>query len=422
MKFLTTLIAAMSAPAAEGSGRALFRLLGILVVSVVLFSLGFDWFMHLEGRDFSWWSSVYWTVVTMSTLGYGDITFQSDAGQMYSLLVLFVGAILILVLLPFTFIQVVYLPWRAATRQASAPRSLPVDTRDHVILTKLEPVTDALVGRLDAAGVPYALLVDDSSRAGTLHDAGYRVAVGDPDDPATYRALRADQAAMLFTARSDEANTNVVFTWREVAPESFAVATAKSADAVDILELVGSDRVLRLEQVLGEAFARRILAPTERSSIVATVDDIVVAEATAAGTGLVGRSLRDLDLRERFGLSVVGLWERGELHLATPDLVVDESSILVLVGSRSGVEAYDAATEDAGDGGPTGAPQDAPVVIVGGGRVGRAAARALREAGTPCCIVERHAERIREDDGDHVIGERPTERCSSGPASSRPRR
>ena len=35
----------------------------------------------MEGREFSWWTSVYWTLVTMSTLGFGDIVFTSDLGD-----------------------------------------------------------------------------------------------------------------------------------------------------------------------------------------------------------------------------------------------------------------------------------------------------------------------------------------------------
>lgn len=402
MKFLTTLISAMSAPSTEGSLRALLRLLVVLAVFVAVFSVGFHYLMALEGRDFSWWTSVYWTLVTMSTLGYGDITFTSDLGRMYSLVVLFAGAVIILILLPFTFIQVVYLPWRAAAREASAPRQLPKSTRDHVVLTNLDPVTTALIDRLDAADVAYVLLVPDVERGVTLHDAGYKVAVGDLDDPATYRAVRAENADMLFTSKPDATNTNVVSTWREVTDRGHVVATARSEDAVDILELVGSDQVVRLEALLGEAFARRILAPTARSSVVANFQDLVIAEASAAGTELAGRTLEQLELRQRFGLSVVGLWDRGEFQLARPGLVIQESSILILVGDRDQVQRYDEAMGPVA--GMGGEDTDAPVVILGGGRVGRAAGRALRDAGVASRIVERLPDRAR-DDLDYVIGD-----------------
>ncbi len=410
MKLLTTLIAALSAPSTEGSVRALVRLLAILVTAIVVFSLGFHAIMELEGREFGWAASFYWTIVTMSTLGYGDIVFESALGQMYSLVVLLAGALLILVMLPFTFIQLIYLPWREATRRASAPRELPGDTSGHVIVTGLEPMEQSLIHRVQAAGLAYVLLVADVEEALALHDAGYRVAVGDLDDPDTYRSIRAERAALLFTARTDTTNTNVAFTMREVTDRGLVVATATAADSVDILELAGCDLVLQLGELLGRAFARRILAPTARSSTISTFDELVIAEASAAGTTLVGRSLEELELRADFGVSVVGLWDRGALQMAKPDLVIEETSILLLVGTREQLESYDEAYAPDDDPEPGGADSqdgngtDGHVLILGGGRVGRATAAALREAGTHCCIVERLPERVRED-GNYVLGD-----------------
>lgn len=404
MKFLTTLISALSARETEGSFRALGRLVAVIIISVAVFSIGFHEVMALEGRAFSWSSSVYWTVVTMSTLGYGDITFTSDLGRVYSLVVLLAGSVLILVLLPFTFIQVVYLPWRAAARRAGAPRSLPAATSDHVILTELDPISEALIARLTAAGVEYVLLVEDVERGLALHDEGYRVAVGAQDDPDTYRRVRAEQAALLFTSKGDETNTNIVFTLREVTASVPAVATARSADAVDILELVGADRVLQPGELLGAAFARRTLPPTARSSEVARFRDLVVAEATAAGTDLVGRSLADLRLRERFGVTVVALWERGRLELGTPSAVVEDHAILVLVGSQEQIAAYDDAVGRAeGQRGARDVMGD--VVVLGCGRVGRAAAEALLAAGSSVSIVEHEADRARVAGAHLVIGD-----------------
>lgn len=403
MKFLTTLIAGLSAPDNEASIRAILRLLVILVVSVAVFSVGFHGLMAYEGRQFSWWSSVYWTLVTMSTLGYGDITFQSDLGRMYSLVVLFAGSILILVMLPFTFIQVVYLPWRAATRRASAPRSLPESMAGHVLLLGRDPVADALIDRLAAAGTPYALLVDDVEEGLALHDAGYRVAVGSYDDPQTYRSIRADQAAMLFTARPDPTNANVAFTLREVTDRPTLVATANAADSVDILQLAGCDHVLQLGDLLGRAFARRILPPSARSSPIAEFGDLAVAEASAAGTELVGRTLLDLGLRRRFGVTVIGLWDRGSLQMATPDLEVRETSILLMGGTPEQLAAYDEAFAPGSSDGDRRSSGD-PVVVIGAGRVGRATARALEEEGIPFRVIEKRADRLR-DDGRYVHGD-----------------
>jgi voltage-gated potassium channel len=405
MKFATSMLSMLSAPLAGGGLRAMVRLVLVFAASVLVFSVGFHAIMDYEGRSFTWATSIYWTLVTMSTLGFGDIVFASDLGRMYSVVVLLTGALLILILLPFTFIQLVYVPWSEAMRDARAPRSLPDDTHGHLIFTGRGAMEEALMRRAGLSGVPYVLIVEDSEEAATLTDQGYPVMVGELDAPETYRAARAPQAAMLIAARNDQANTNIVFTLREITEAGIAVATANSQDAVDVLELAGADRVIQLGELLGRAFARRILAPTARCSTISTFQDLVIAETSAAGTELVGRTLAELDLRHRFGVSVVGLWDRGKLHLVNPDLRIEETSILLLAGRREGLADYDEAYTGDEDGERTSdGTTSPPVVVLGGGRVGRAVARTLQEAGTPCRIVDRLEERIAHMDG-HVVGD-----------------
>ncbi len=388
-------------PGRRGVVRAALRLTVVLVVAVALFSAGFLAVMETEGRQYSWLTAVYWTLVTMSTLGFGDIVFTSDLGRVYSLVVLLSGALLILVLLPFSFIQLVYLPWRAATRAAQTPRQLPDGTRDHVLLTDIGPVGHALLTRASAAGHGHAIVVDDVDDAARLQDEGYRVVVGPVDDPATWRAARVEHAALVFTARGDAANANVVFTVREVTSSGHVVSTANSPDSVDVLELAGADHVVELGEILGRAFARRILSPTARSSPISTFEDLVIAEASASGTELVGRRIHELDLRRRCGVSVVALWDRGTLRMARPLLRIEEGTVLVLVGRADQLAAYDRMHAPADAGALT---LEHPVVIVGGGRVGRATARALDNAGIASRIVERDPSRVRAD-GDWIVGD-----------------
>ena len=380
--------------------KSVLRISALILVAIAVFSVGFQVMMAIEGREFSWPTAVYWTVVTMTTLGFGDIVFNSDLGRMYSILVLLVGAVLILVLLPFTFIQLIYIPWRNALREAQTPRKLPLDTTGHLILTGLGAVGEALIQRADRSGMPYVLLVENTEEAAQLADAGYRVMVGPFDEPETYRAARAAEAAMVFTAQSDERNCNIIFTLREITDRALVVTTARSEDAVDVLHLAGADHVIQLGRSLGYAFARRILTADASSSEISRFGDLVIAEASATGTELVGKTLADLDLRNRFGVSIVGLWDRGRLHQVVPHLQIERSSILILAGSEEALASYDASVAAHGEGSKK---TVGPVLIIGGGRVGRAAAEALTERSVPFQVVERLPERVRHLNPDNVV-------------------
>jgi voltage-gated potassium channel len=137
LKSLGFLLSSLSRPLQRANTRLVARLVGVLVALVVLYSVVFHWIMEAEGQQHSWASGFYWTIVTMSTLGFGDITFESDTGRLFSVLVLITGALFILVLLPFAFIQFVFLPWMERREAARAPRRLPDDTSGHIVMRRV---------------------------------------------------------------------------------------------------------------------------------------------------------------------------------------------------------------------------------------------------------------------------------------------
>lgn len=396
MKSLAFVLSYLSSPARRRNLRVVVRLVAVLVVLVVVFSTVFHVLMAREGRDFSWATGVYWTLTTMSTLGFGDITFESDAGRIFSLVVLASGALFILVLLPFAFIQFVFTPWMEQREAARAPRRLPEGTSGHIVLTNLSEIEESLIRRAKRAKVPYVVIVPDLTRALALHDRGYAVMVGQLDDPRTYQAARVEQAALVASTQPDTTNSNITFTVREFDATVPIVVTASAEPSVDVLTLAGADRVLRLGYMLGDAMARRVLGVT-RAHVVGALDNLLVAEASAAMTPFAGRRLGDLDVRERCGVNLVGVWERGEFRVARADLRIEPGSVVIMTGDAEQLACFDRTY---------GTPrvEEARVVIVGGGRVGRAAGHVLAQNGIEHTIIERLPERVR-DGSRYVIGD-----------------
>lgn len=398
MKTLGTIMASAAAPLRRWNVQVLGWLLLALVALVLVFAAIFHQLMALEGQSYSWASSIYWVLVTMSTLGFGDIVFTSEAGRVFSVVVLLTGATFILVVLPFTFLQFVFTPWMEAREAARAPRELDPGTAGHVVLTQLDAVTDALIARLDDAAVPYVLLVEEPEQALRLHDAGYRVMRGAVDDPRTYERACVADASLLATTRSDTANTNIAFTARELSETVPIVATVDRAASVDVLELAGCDRVLHLGELLGEAMARRVLGGDHATHEIGRFGSLAIAEASVAGTELAGKRLIEIDLRRRSGVNVVGVWQRGRFERAHAETELSDQSVLILAGTDRQLAGYDRTFG-------TVVPVEQPVIILGGGRVGRAAARSLAAQDVPSVIVEQREDRLRPEQARYVHGD-----------------
>lgn len=376
---------------------ALGRFLLTLLALVTLYSVIFHYIMEYEGRSQSWVTGFYWTLTVMSTLGFGDITFDSDLGKIFSIVVLLSGIVFLLILLPFTFIEFFYAPWMKAQQAARAPTRLPEKTRDHVILTHFDSVTRSLIEKLNQYQYAYVLLVADLNEALNLHDLGYRVMLGELDSPQTYRLARADQALMVATTGTDQLNANVASTVREISETVPILATANFRASVDILELAGCNHVLQLGEMMGQAVARRVSGDERQAYPIGQFDELKIVETMVRDTPLVGQTLAETRLRELVGINVLGLWQRGFFQAAQPEMRITENTVLVMAGTQEQIDQYNDLYH---------APQpiNAPIVIIGAGRVGRATSRALAARNLDYRIVEKAPERIRDPE-KYVLGD-----------------
>ena len=395
MKSLSSII--YSVTGSETSSRRnisqLMKLIIIVLVFILISSSVFHLLMEAEGRgeSYDWFDGFYWTMVTMSTLGYGEITFGEWQGKLFSIVVMLFGMLSMLVILPFAFIRFAYEPWIEAQNEARTPRRLGADTRDHVIITNFDAVSRALIHKLEQYNITYVLLVRDKNEALRLHDEGFSVAVGELDDPEFYSNVRVEQCSMVVATGKDEANANIAFTVRELVDNRVRVVTlAKSEASVDILELAGSSNVIRLGELLGQFLARRTIANDAMAHVIGHFDELLIAEAMVMGTPLVGKTLSECNFREMTNTSVVGVWERGEYKGAGPDTKVNESTVLVLAGSKDMIQHYNEIF-------CIYQKEESHIVILGGGRVGRAAARALAKRGLKYMIIEELPNRIRNE-------------------------
>jgi len=400
MKFLPSAIFAInnSGSSSRQNVRQLLKLVLIVLAFILSSSVVFHWIAEYEnmtkdnyGSKIQWYDGFYWTMVTMSTLGYGDITFSSALGKFYSLGVMLFGMLSMFIILPFAFIRFAYEPWVEAQNISRTPRKLSEETTDHVILTNYDQVSRALIVKLEQYDISYVLIVPDKGEALRLHDQGVSVAVGDLDDPEVYNNVQVENCAMVVATGKDEANANIAFTVRELVDNRVRVVTlAKSEASVDILELSGSRNVIRLGEMMGQFLARRIIGSDALAHVIGHFGELLIAEAMVAGTPIVGKTLAECNFRELINTSVIGVWDRGKYLPAGPNTRITESTVLVLAGSKDTIQKYNEVfciyhTEDS------------HVVIIGGGRVGRATARALAKRGLKYKIVEEMPERVRND-------------------------
>ena len=385
--------------------KGLFEYLLVLAGIVLVYTAIFHALMLDEGQRHSWLTGFYWTLTVMSTLGFGDITFQGDLGRVFSLIVLLSGIVMLLIVLPFVFIRHFYAPWLEAQIRTRAPQEAPEGTQGHVILCRYEEIAAALIPKLKELGVPHFLIEPDPVTAASHHGEEIPVVLGEIDSVSTFERLRAAEARLVIANASDVENSSVALTVRERFADVPVVAFATEADSVDVLELSGATQVLSLKQNLGEYLASRTTAGPAHAHLVGRFKELRIAEFPVEHTGLSGRTIRDTRLRELTGLNIVACWERGRLIHATPDTLLSQHSIAVVVGTEDQLAELDALFVIYH-------PNDNPVLVIGGGKVGQATVRALRRRDTPVNLIER-------DPSVSALLEKTADRVVTGDAANR---
>jgi Trk K+ transport system NAD-binding subunit len=389
LKSIAAIVTTLRTRRSKRNLHILFRFLVTLVGLIFVYSVLFHVLMAREGQEHSWFTGFYWTLTVMSTLGFGDITFHSDLGRAFSVFVLTSGVVFLLIVLPFTFIEFFYGPWMQAQAAARAPTEIAPEVSHHVLLTNHDVLTSALIRRLDQHRIQYSLLVSDVDEALRLHDAGLNVVRGELDDANAWHRAGLERAALVLSTASDFKNTNVTFTVRALSEEMPVITTADDEASVDILRRAGSTNVLRLEELMGQAFAYRTFGRGAQAHVIGRFDKLLIAEANAHRTPLVGKTLRESGLRENAGVSVVGVWERGRFAAPRPETGIRDNTILVLAGQKEHLDRYNQLFCIYN-------VSPAPVTILGGGRVGQATARELVKQEVDYRIVEKVPDRVRD--------------------------
>jgi len=386
MKFIVAQLAFLfKGKLSQTNIKLLSKFFLILLAFFIMYSVLFHFLMKFENREYSWITGLYWTLTVMSTLGFGDITFSSDIGRIFSIIVLLNGIVFLLVIMPFTFIQFFYAPWLDAHNKARAPKSVQDDVSNHVIFTHFDSSTTYMIDRCRQYNIPYVLLVPELTRALELYDLGYKVVLGQLDDPDTYGRLRVSQAALVVVMNDDMAATNIISTIRETSDTVSTVTNADLDDSLDILRLAGSTHVFQFTKMLGKALARRVLGISMQANVIGRFDELMIAEAPAMQTVLQGKTLAESRLRQIAGVTVVGIWEKGRFEIPGPETRINASTVLVLAGSEEQLGRYDEVirldrSQDI---------QQGPVLVLGGGRVGRSVAETLEARGIDYRVVEK---------------------------------
>jgi voltage-gated potassium channel len=317
-----------------GLRRLLIPILGLAAIT----GLGTAGYVLVEGL--SWLDAAYMTVITMSTVGYGEIVPLHPAGKLFTMALIMgtVGFALYL----FTDIANALLH----TNLRDLFRGKDMQTRiaglsNHVIVCGYGRFGRIVVEELDRAGVPTVVIESDPGRQAELDTDGALYLIGSAASDEMLVAAGIERArAIAIGTGSDPDNVFITLSAREHNREIRIHARGESDAAMRRLTLAGANQVVSAYHMGGRAIASSILRP-------AVVDFLEIARPKwgeevdleelrlGEGCALAGRTIEALEAEVQ-RLRVVAL-KRGEeaIHLVPgADTEVRPGDHLVVIGER----------------------------------------------------------------------------------------
>ena len=355
---------------------------GIVVATLLTYALVYRWGMRVyEDQSVLFIQALQVVIEAVTTAGFGSHAPWSSP-QM-SAMVLFMNLTGVL----FVFLA---LPLFAVPLLRDAFERRPPDTfsgTDHIVLTPHTTRVEALIGELEAQGRPYVILESRRERAKTLHVDGYPVVHGDPESVSALRRVDLQAASALVVDGRDEVDTSVILSAREISGEIQTVAVIEDEALEPYHRMAGTDHVLSPRQLLGEGLAGEIpfLLRMAEDTTIGIGEDLEVAELDIeSGSPLCDQTIGELQLRERFGVDVIGAWFNGTFESPVgPETTITCRARLLVSGAPERIQALrreESSTLQL--------RKRQRVIVVGYGQSGQAAVDVLAETEAELTIID----------------------------------
>ncbi|NHN41145.1 potassium channel protein [Halorubellus sp. JP-L1] len=209
----------------------------------------------------------YFTVVTASTVGYGDITPDSTIGELFALSVLAVGVTSFTAALGALFAPL--LEARFATALGRMNDSELELLEDHVVVLGYGDLTEPILTELADLDVDFVVVAKpDNESIAELKERAVPLVVADPSDEEPLHRVHLDRARAVVAATNNDANDALsILTARELRPDANIVAAATDRENVDKLKRAGANTVISPAQIGGHLLVESALGSTDSERI-----------------------------------------------------------------------------------------------------------------------------------------------------------
>ena len=313
-----------------------------ILLTVVLVFAGSAGYMIIEGWGLS--DAMYMTVITLATVGYGEVHQVSTTGRLFTIILIFLGVGYFL----YVGGNIVQFLVEDRIRIILGRRKLDkqiAKLKDHYIICGYGRIGRVLARYLTERYLNVVIIEKNVSRQAAMDEDGVLYLVGEATDENLLIRAGIKEAKGLITAVATDAD-NVFLTLiaKQLNPGLFIVARAIQNTAKRTIQAAGANKVISPYDLGARRMAHAILRPTVIKFLeLAFTDestDIQVEEIRVRSTSrLLNVALKDSGIRQKLDLIILTIKKADDTMIFNPkaDTRIETDDTLVVVGRAKSV-------------------------------------------------------------------------------------
>ena len=317
-------------------------ILSILMASLLILG-GTCGYMLIERWDIL--DALYMTVITLTTVGYGEVHVVSEAGRIYTIILIITGVGFFLYVGGAVVQYMV--EWRMPLLMGRRKLNRKIDRlKNHLIVCGYGRIGKVICDKLLREKFTIVVIDKNPALPETLNTLGLISICGDATDEETLLKVGVLKAkALIAVLGTDTENVFLVLTARQLVPGLNIIARAGTEAAKAKLLAAGANRVEAPYETGAASIAHRVLRPTVTSFIDLALTDrhkeIQIEELPVAPQSkLIGAMLKDSGIRQKYNLIIIAIKRPDDRMLFNPsfETVIHAEDTLIAMGAPSSLK------------------------------------------------------------------------------------
>lgn len=320
--------------------QKLFRIVFWLIAVILAGTLGYILLLRVDFID-----ALYMTIITISTVGFGEVGPMTDAAKLFTIFLIFAGLFVVgygvTGLISMIFEGKLKTAWRKRRMEAKMQ-----ELKGHYIVCGAGEVGRTVIKSLNEDAVPFIVIEENEKRADELTEAGILTIRGNATNEEILQKAGISQAkGIVCTLPTDSENVFAVLTARQMNEDIYIVSKAVERTSHNKLRKAGANTTISPNEIGGQRMAAHLIRPsvisfldviTRAGDVTLDLEEVIIC----ACSGTIGKSLSEVKIPEQTGLIILALKRKDETEFKfNPGSgeILKEGDTLVTLGTAEQV-------------------------------------------------------------------------------------